>query len=615
MGGRAGLCRFFVPPKLPRAIVCRPLPPVLPTSRPAVFARAVLLPLLLALAVVLGLGSYCETSDDGSLAWLFSGVLAGRPVASVPLFLHGYGHLLALAYGVAPAVPWLGLLLAALLAAATALWFVVLERLLRPWLRPGWLMLALGLFFGLLWLEHWLWFSHARVALLLAAGGLLFAAQRPGWRGLLLGLGALLAAWLVRPGLAGMGAAAIMPAVVWLAGGGRRAAPLLLGAGLLLALAFGLNALVQSPAEARVQARDARLALVLDYELLLPTPHTPADSLGTAAVSLWLLGDSTAVDPVLRGAAYHFDAADFLARVFPAKLELRAGLLLRDYFSALLALLATAGAVWRARRRGARGFWLVQLGFALGLMGLAGGLKLPPRLALPLLDCWLLANLIYWLQALPPAAAAPTADEAGAASEAGAFRVVSSVAAGALVGRQSRPGLSPRMRLVGAAVLLLISGLYAAKTWHRHQMLQQEQRRHENALAYIRNRTTNSVRVLAGTNDFLKSLSPFRTYSLGAGPVLQLTGWPAHDAAQARLRQALTGTARQAECLRRLARLPAAGAPARVRWLLTPETARWLSHRLRLGGAGLRLVPDAALPATGLMAPVREYRVQALPKP
>ena len=244
---------------------------------------------------------------DGSLAWLFSGVLAGRPVASVPLFLHGYGHLLALAYGVAPAVPWLGLGLATLLGAATALWFAVLERLLRPWLRPGWLMLALGLFFGLLWLEHWLWFSHARVALLLAAGGLLFAAQRPGWRGLLLGLGALLAAGLVRPGLAGMGAAAITPAVVWLAGGGRRAAPLLLGAGLLLALAFGLNALVQSPAEARVQARDARLSLVLDYELLLPTPRTPADSLGTAAVSLWLLGDSAAVDPVLRGAAYHFD--------------------------------------------------------------------------------------------------------------------------------------------------------------------------------------------------------------------------------------------------------------------------------------------------------------------
>jgi hypothetical protein len=364
-----------VRPKLPWAVIfCFAL--VLPASRPAVFARAVLLPLLLALAVVLGLGSYFETSDDGTLAWLFAGALSGRPVTSVPLYLHGYGHLLARAYTAAPAGPWLGLLLAGLLAAASALWFAVLERLLRPWLRPGWLLLALALFFGLAWLEHWLWFSHARVALLLAAGGVLFGAQRPGRRGpLLLALAALGAAWLIRPGLAGLGAAAALPAAVWLAGGGRRAAPLLLGAGLLLGLAFGLAAWFQSPAEARVQARDARLARILDYELLVSTPRTTADSLGTAAISNWLLGDSTVVDPVLRGPVYHFYAPDFTSRVLPSKLKLRAGLLLRDYFPVLLALLTAAGAMLR-RRPAPLSFWLVQLGFAAGLLGLAGLLKL-----------------------------------------------------------------------------------------------------------------------------------------------------------------------------------------------------------------------------------------------
>ncbi|MEL5996831.1 hypothetical protein, partial [Hymenobacter segetis] len=89
--------------------------------------RTVLLPLALSVATVLGLGSYYETNDDATLAWLFSGVLALKPVPSVPLYLHGYGHLLAAAYTAAPGVPWLGLLLGTLLVAATVLTFAVLD--------------------------------------------------------------------------------------------------------------------------------------------------------------------------------------------------------------------------------------------------------------------------------------------------------------------------------------------------------------------------------------------------------------------------------------------------------------------------------------------------------
>ncbi|MET4073047.1 hypothetical protein [Hymenobacter sp. UYCo722] len=574
------------------------------TSRSAVFARVVLLPLLLVLAVVLGLGSYFETSDDGTLAWLFSGVLASRPVVSVPLYLHGYGHLLAAAYAVAPAVPWLGLLLAALLAGATALWFAVLERLLRPWLRPGWLTLALALFFGLAWLEHWLWFSHARVALLLAAGGVLFAAQRPGRRGpLLLALGALLAAWLVRPGLAGLAYGAVWPAVLLLAGSWRRAAPLLLSTGLLLSLAFGLAALNQTPAEARVQVRDARLARILDYEQLRPHPRTPADSLGTAAIGLWLLGDSTVVDPVLRGTVYRFEAADFWARVVPAKLVLRAGLLVRDYFPLLLGLLATAGAMVRRPGTRARGFWPVQLGFAAGLVALAGVLKLPPRLALPLLDCWLLTNLIFWLQTLLPAAAASTdiGDRAAppfrrAGPEAGFFGT----------------NLQPLGRFLIYGSLIAVVSLYTAKTWHRHQVLQRERYRHESALAAVSYRA-GRVRVLAGPNDWLKSLSPFRAYSPGPGSVLLLSGWPAHDASQAHLRRALTGTPDQTECLRHLARRVAPA--AEVVWLLTPETAQWLNRRSRCDGPGLQLVPETLPPPDGSGFLPREYRALTSCKP
>ena len=573
-------------------------------SRFAVFARAVLLPLLLALAVVLGLGSYSETSDDGTLAWLFAGVLAAKPVVSVPLYMHGYGYLLAAAYSVAPAIPWLGLLLAGLLAAATALWFAVLEQLLRPWLRPGWLLLALTLFFGLAWLEHWLWFSHARVALLLAAGGVLFAAQQPGRRGpLLLGLAALLAAWLVRPGLAALAGAAVLPAALLLAGGWRLARPLLLSAGVLLGLAFGLATLRQTPAEARLQARDARLARILDYEQLRPHPRTPADSLGTTAIGLWLFGDSTVVDPVLRGPVYRFEAAHFFGRVVPAKLMLRTGQVLRDYFPIVLALLLAAGARLRAPRAASRGFWLVQLGFVAGLVTLAGILKLPPRLALPLLDCWLLTNLIFWLQTRPVAAL----------SAASAVAAVATGSATSVLRREepavgfSSLAISPFVRFLGLGLLVAVTGLYAVKTWHRHQVLQLEQRQHESALAAIRQQA-GPVRVLAGTNDFLKSLSPFRVYSPGPGPVLQLTGWSAHDGSQVALRQAISGTPDQTECLRRLADWPGKGAAAPVLWVLTPETAAWLGRRTSFAGPRIVLSPQRPLVLSGSDSAVWLYR-------
>ncbi|MGI4885816.1 MAG: hypothetical protein ACRYFR_12730 [Janthinobacterium lividum] len=538
-------------------------------SRFAVFARAGLLPGALALGTVAGLGSYCEANDETVLAWLFAGVLAPGPVPAVPLYLHGYGHALAAAYGALPGAPWLGLLLGALLGAATGLWFAVLDKLLRPHLRPGPLALALAAFFGVAWLEHWLWFSHARVALLLAGGAVLYAAQRPGrWGPLLLGLAGLGAAWLVRPGLAVVGAAAAVPAAVLLAGGGRRAAPALAGAALLLAGATGAAALRQTPAAAQTQAHDAFFARVLDFEQLRPQPRTPADSLGTAAVGLWLLGDATAVNDALARRAYRFDARDFFGRTVPTKLALRAGLLARDYFPVLLALGALAGGV--ARRRGpqrpTRGFWVVQLGFAGALVVLAGGFKLPPRLALPLLDCWLLANLAFWLQAP------------------GAGRT-----------EPGLPALSPAVRRWGAVAALAVGALYAAKTGHRRQVLGQERARHERALAELAGRTAGRVRVLAGTTDLLKSLSPFRAYNLGPGPVLSLSGWAAPDASQRALCRALTGAAGQAAALRRLA-----GAPAgRVAWVLAAPEAAWLNAAARRGPPAQRwaLRPGPALAA------------------
>ena len=533
---------------------------VSPPARFLRFAQAVALPLALALAVAAGLGSYYETNDEPGLAWLFGGVAAAAPVARVALYFHGYGHVLAAAYARAPAVPWLGLGLAGLLGLATAGAFDVLNNLLGPRLRPGPRTGALVVFFGVAWLEHWLWFSYVRVAVLLAGAGLLWAAQQPARRGpRLLGLAALGAAWLLRPGAALLGAAAVLPGVLWLAGGGRRAAPLLAGAALLLGGATALGALGQPAGEARTRAYDTRLAQVLDYEQLQPAPRTAADSLGVAATGLWLLGDSTATNPALYRRAYRFGAATFFGRTVPAKLAVRLPLLGRDYFPLLLALAAS----WAAGRRGGRWFWGVQAGFAGALLLLAGALKLPPRLALPLLDCWLLNNLIFLLRARP-----------GAPGFAG-------VAAG-----------RPVRRYALGAALAVVLGAYAAKTAHRCRVLGQEQARHARTLAELGRRTAGRVRVLAGTTDLLKSLSPFRTYPLGPGAVLSLSGWPAHDASQRALRRALTGAPGQAEALRRLA-----AAPTGVAWVLAAPEAAWLNAAARRGAAGQRwaLRPGPAL--------------------
>ena len=545
--------------------------PVPRHSRSAIVARVVLLPVLLVGATVAGLGSYYETSDDAALGWLFAGVLTPHPLGSVPLYFHGVGHLLAAAYAAAPGVPWLGLGLGGLLLAATGLVFAVLDRLLRSHLRPVALIGALVGFYGGAWLEHWLWFSHARVALLLAVAALLFAAQRPARRGpWAVGLAGLGLAWLLRPNLALLALGAALPAAYLLAGGGRRVAPLVVSAVLALALATGLSAAWRTPAEARTQARNAAFARILDFEQRRPQPRTAADSLGTAAIAHWLLGDSSVVNEALCQRAYRADATGFWTRTVPAKLAARAAQLARDYFPMLAALAATAMAAGHRRRLG--GFWLLQLGFAVALGLLAGVFKLPPRLALPLLDCWLLANLTYRLQ--------PAGENTGPPG-----RVESASSA--------RP--AAWLRSAGVAVALALGGLYGAKTLHRRGVLRAERARHEQGLRELGRRPADGVLVLAGATDLLKSLSPFREYRPGPGPVLLLTGWPAHDPAQAAQRRALSGAVDQTECLRRRA------APGRAtRWVLSAACARWLNRRFRFGagpGPVPALVRQSALAA------------------
>jgi hypothetical protein len=490
----------------------------------------------------------------------------------VALYFHGYGRALAALYTVAPGVPWFGLLLGGLLSAATVFTFAVLHRLLRPYLRPGALVLALVGFFVLALLEHWLWFSYVRVALLLAGAAVLYAAQRPtSRRALAVGLLGLAAAWLMRPSLAQLGFGAVLPAVLLLAGSWRRALPVVAGGAVLLILATVGGAVLRTPAQAHTQQFDGYLARILDFNQLQPAPKTALDSLGTAAVGLWMLGDSAVVNIGLCQRAYRFDAQQFIAQEVPTKLATRVMLLGRDYFPMWLVL---AAAAWWVRPGRRAWFWVVQAGFLGALLLFAALLKLPPRLALPLLDFWLLTNLTF---ALPSARATPYDGGRGAAL---------------------LPVASFGPRLAAFLLLGIAALVYGAKTWHRQGVLSAEQARHVQALTAIDRAGAGRVRIVTGTNDLLKSLSPFRSYAPSNGPVLMLTGWPSHDASQRQLRYVLSGSPDQTECLLRLATSTLGrGNPGTPVWVLSADGAEWLHRRFRMAAVPVQLAPGAYLPA------------------
>jgi hypothetical protein len=550
---------------------------------PAKLFRRVLLPALLLLAVGWGLGAYCETNDDIAIMQQLRGTSAATPVTDLHLYFHGLGAGLSWLYQVAPAVPWYALLLYGLLYAATVGAFTFLDRLLLGRLPGPWIAGLLTLFFLVAWLEHGFWFSYVRVPVLLAGVGVLTAAQRPASRvALALGLLAFGLGWLIRPSAAVLGLLAAAPGAWWLSG--RRALPVLGGAAAVaVAGALFLN-LTWSPAAATFRRLDVRKSNLLDFQLYQPaTGLSPADSLGLAAARHWLLADSTLVNEGLFDRAAPLPTpAYFLRTLAPAKLQLALPQLLRDYFPLLL-LLAVSGWLLTAATARPRGFWLVQALFVGLVLALAAVLKLPSRLALPLLDIWLLGNL---------AAVLPVA------------------------GRRA-PWV-----LLGA--LALAAGPYAYKTAHRAAVLGQERQHNQLArqqLGWLTRQRGSAAPQLIVSDAFEatgKSESPFAVgpllpghYSGTSRPeprYMPVAGWLTLHPSQAAWRQQLTGTRYFPESLRRLASRPG------VAWILTPETAAILNRQLaRPAGLRVRLVPilPRALPGQGAQIQARNARTDA----
>ena len=489
------------------------------------------------LLIALFLGAYYETNDDQVITYLLQGRMAAAPVTNLHLYFHGLAWGLARLYQAAPGVPWYGLLLYGLLYLATLLTFAVLANALRRrGLRPGAAVGLLLVFFLLAWLEHGLWFSYVRVPLLLAPAGLLFAAQRPGRRGaLVVGLLAFAVAWLIRPSAAVLGGVLAVPGAWWLSG--RRSRGILLGAALLAGVGGLGISLARSPAAATYRRLDVRKSTLNDYQLARPAPRTAPDSLGLQAAQSWLFLDSTLINAAVLRRAAPLDAGYFLRRVAPGKAAALLRLLARDYFP-LLALLALS--IWLVARlpgpASRRGFWLAQAAYLAGLLGLGIGLKLPPRLALPYLDCWLISNGLFVLN-------------------------------------QTRRPL-PRLPRPGAGLLLVLLGLYGYKILHRRQVLLAERRAQAAQLRRL-GTTTAPLLVSGGIEAFYKSASPFGN-AWGLPPrLLALAGWNSLDPSQPAFLAALTGTRDLSAALRQLA-----GRGAAVHWVLTPAVAAVLNQQL-----------------------------------
>ncbi|AHJ98144.1 hypothetical protein [Hymenobacter swuensis] len=511
----------------------------------------VLLPLVLLLLGGAVLGCYFETNDDLTIVALLRGETAAAPVTDLLLYFHGFAWLWSRLYAAEPLLPWYGLTLYGLLYAATVLVFAVLYRLLRPY-AGRWLVLAvLVLFWSVAWLEHGLWFNYVRVPLLLAGAGVLFAAQRaPARWALVVGVLAFGVSWMIRPSAAVLGVLAVAPGMWWLAQ--RRSLPVLAGAATWAVLgALWLN-LTWSPTAATFRRLDVLKSNLNDFQLAAPPvqPLTPPDSLGLAAARQWMFADSTLVNEAFFVRAAPFRLDYFLQETAPAKLLAVLRQLPRDYFPLLLLLAATWVLV--GRRPGSRRYWLGQIGYAGLLLGLGTVLKLPPRLALPLLDFWALSNLVFvfCLNPLP---------------------------------RRAVPVL--------LAVLLATAVPYGYKTWHRSTVLAKEQARNRQLRRqfYLAAPSRANSVVTDLIEDFYKSESPFLEGKLPRqmhtvllrvkGPlpiILSLRGWQTLHPSQPALRQHLTGSRDFTESLRRL------GVRSDVAWLLSPEGAALLNRELQL---------------------------------
>lgn len=491
------------------------------------------LPALLLLGTWGSFGCYFESNDDVAISQVLRGETALTPTTNLHLYFHGLAYLLATLYQLAPTFPWYGLLLYLLLYGSLVLAYQLLVDLLAPKLALRYLVGCLLLVYGFGWLETAVLMNFTRLPILLVGTGVLYGTnQRAHWLPLLIGGTFVTLGWSIRPSAAALGWAVALPGCWWLAR--WRAVIPVVSAGLLLAVLTAIVLATYSPVELAYRRMDVLLANYLDYELYSPHPQTPQDSLGLLAIQNRAFADSTVLTERLFTHSIAFDWAPFLHQTLRHKVYSSYSMFRVNYLWLILFLFVIGvGALIGSRGRQRGEFLAAHMAFAILLLCLTVGLKLPTRLASPLLSIWILCTLLY----------------------------VSSYCSHML-----RPTALGWVLLGG----ILIG--HSRKLWIPSKLFRHHQAENEEYMRQVYSVARNRTLVVGGVEWAYQYLSPFKTYELSDSPALTLMGWLALEPSVGDLRQQMSGTRDFEQSLITLAADP------KTLWLLQPYYVSYLNH-------------------------------------
>lgn len=528
-------------------------------------------------AALLGLtgilfGYYYESNDDVAITQVLRGQAAVAPVANLHLYFHGLSFVLAALYRMAPLVPWFGITLYLLLYASLVLLYHVLFDVLRPKGSTLSIAVVFSLLYWFAWQETALLMNFTRLPVLLVGSGVLFAAHRGGkWLALGIGMAAVALGWCIRPSAGVLGLVAAIPAAWWL--GRQRALVPVLCAGMLMVLGSVAISSSYTPVERAYRRLDVWKSSYSDFLLYQTKPVTTADSLGVLSVQTWSLGDSTVVNEALFNRVFYFDRDVFVRQKILQK-SFASFYALRDYY-ALLVLFPMAVGLWLSWRRKWLHhweFWLAQVAFTALLLALTIAMKLPLRVASPLLSVWTAGIIIYVAQSSP----------------------------GPL-----------RLPAGWRWALYALVPLFSYKLWHDSRAYKFSQERNEAYLKQIYALAQHKTLMSAGVEWAYEMLSPFTTYQLSDKPVVTMMGWLTLEPSLVELREQLTGTRDFEESLHLLSTRPDAI------WIMRDDYAAYLRKYTRAHRSQSAVVLEPTLQKIIATNPefARLYTVRLRPRP
>lgn len=547
-------------------------------------------------ALLLGLqgafgGFFYETNDDLLMELLLRGINGAAPVSNLQLYLHGWSQLLATLYTWFPTIPWYALLLYVLLYASLTVFFWTLDVISCNRLNSSQTALVQIVFYGLTYFLHAVQINFTRPALLLgaSAGLLLLVPRRKNlravWSVWLLAGFALIASWALRPSGAALGLVLTLPLVLW-HGWGRGAKVISFLCGLLLALT-GIRILAEAPEAKLYRHLDLERSQLFDYRTSTLEVHTPLDSLAYSTLVPYMgLNDSVLINPAFfkramtpilkQGLNIGVNTNDLIVVAGSIGLRL-SGCLLLIGFGLLV--------VMRAMRQGLlrNHPWQLFVYFAyqpfFGIIVLVLSSHLPLRVLQPIVTIYTLVNLIIVFGLLLPK-----------------VDILLSVV--------------QKRWLLGT--VLVMGMVWLVVNLRLVRQLSRDNATQDAYLAQLEKEVGPNLLIEQGLYAAYSHLSPLGEHHLQHyRKIMMLTGWPAFDPSQPRLRSSLAGTRDLALALLYLGQQPT------TNWALQPSFARllgqYINERLTLPLARqvhFEPVVESSLPTSDSNPPRRFRLVQ-----